>query len=218
MEISIAKDVDVRKIKFSKVKQVQGHKFISMYYNKNPLLIHFPRMTLPFGVNVYNNKFSFDLSFTNLKSNDNMRGFYNGMKDIERLVEDYGKNNMKELFHSNNVDIKFKSCLTEKSPFDPILKVKIIQDKEDNFKFKAYNDNQDEIELDKNTIQKLFQKKKQLKGIIECSGVWVSERDDGFVYGVSWKTNQVKLYSDIEDICFIDDSDVESTDFMSDSD
>jgi hypothetical protein len=216
MEISLANNLELEKIKFSSVKQVYGHKFISMYYNKSPLLIHFPRMTLPFGINDYKNKFSFDLSFTNLRTNKNMEDFYNGMKKIEGLVEEYGKNNMKDLFHSKNADIQFKSCLTETKPFDPILKVKLNQDKENNFKFKVFNDNQDEMDLD--DIHNLFCKKKQLKGIIECSGVWVSERESGFVYGISWKVNQVKVYSDVEDLCFIDDSDVESTDFLSDDD
>jgi hypothetical protein len=216
MEISLANDLDLEKIKFSSVKQVYGHKFISMYYKKSPLLIHFPRMTLPFGINDYKNKYSFDLSFTNLKTNNSMKDFYNGIKKIEKLVEEYGKNNMKDLFHSKNVDIQFKSCLTEKSPFEPLLKVKINQDKENNFKLKVFNDNQDEMDLDQETINDLFCKKKQLKGIIECSGVWVSERDSGFVYGISWKVNQVKIYSDVEDLCFIEDSDVESTDFLSD--
>jgi hypothetical protein len=216
MEISLANNLELEKIKFSSVKQVYGHKFISMYYNKSPLLIHFPRMTLPFGINDYKNKFSFDLSFTNLRTNKNMEDFYNGMKKIEGLVEEYGKNNMKDLFHSKNADIQFKSCLTDTKPFDPILKVKLNQDKENNFKFKVFNDNQDEMDLD--DIHNLFCKKKQLKGIIECSGVWVSERESGFVYGISWKVNQVKVYSDVEDLCFIDDSDVESTDFLSDDD
>jgi hypothetical protein len=216
MEISLAHDLDLEKVKFSSVKQVHGHKFISMYYKKNPLLIHFPRMTLPFGINMYKGKFSLDLSFNNLKTNKNMKDFYNGMRAIEKLVEEYGKNNMKDLFHSKNADIQFKSCLTEKNPFDPIIKAKLNQDKENNFKFKLFNDNHDEIEFDQETIQEFFPKKKQLKGIIECSGVWVSERDEGFVYGISWKVNQVKIYSDIEDLCFIEDSDVESTDFLSD--
>ena len=198
------KSIEYKNIKFSKAKYNKGHRYVSLYYNKEAMTIHVPKMRLPFGLSQYNGKFSVDFSLDNLENNKEIGGFYNSMLEFERYIQEYAKENMKDWFESNNVDIVYKSCIMEKKPFSPLLKTKVMLDNVGKFKMSVYDENKQKVD------EAILKKNIDTKGVIECSGIWISERDDVFSYGISWRVNQLKVYEYKEDVCFIEDSGGES--------
>ena len=128
------------------------------------------------------------------------------MLEFEKYVQEYAKMNMKEWFESNNVNILFKSCIMDKKPFSPLLKTKVMLDNVGKFKMSVYDENKQKVE----ESEKILKKNIDTKGVIECSGIWISEKDDVFIYGLSWRVNQLKVYKYKEEVCFIEDSGGES--------
>ena len=194
------KKVELSDIKVTKAKYNKGHRYASIFLKKESLMVHLPKMRVPFGVSEFKGKYSIDLSF------DEMDGevgeFYKKMKEFEEYIEGYAKENMKELFETKSAEISYKSCLSEKKPFPPLLKTKIVMDNNGDLKVDVYDEKKE-----KQKGIEMIKKNSKVRGVIECSGIWISERDEKFVYGVTWKVNQVKVY---EDVCFIEDSDIDS--------
>lgn len=193
--------INFENIKFSNVKNNKGHKYLNILFRKEKLFIHFPKMRLPFGLSKFNNKYSLDLSLDNLENNVKIKQFYDSMIDFETKVCNYiAENKLVE----NGI---YKSCISEKKPFAPLLKCKIIT-KNDGFLLSIYDHEKKEISNSK--IPEIIQKNINVKGIIECSGIWISEKGDSVHYGLSWKVNQIRVYEEKKDVCFIEDSDIDS--------
>lgn len=199
----------IKDIKFSSQKNNYGHKYVNMYNMKDTIKLQIPKMNLPFGVKEYNNKFVLDLLFN---ENKKCKEFYNKLKELDEYIQEYAKENMKEWFQTKKVKPIYKSCIKESEKYGTLLKVKLTQDKNSEFKCLIFNDKKEKINISK--IEDVLEKRVNVKGIIECCGVWFMDIDEDIMYGITWKCNQILIHSKDEDICFVDDSDVNSEEFI----
>jgi hypothetical protein len=74
-----------------------------------------------------------------MENNKETAIFFESMIELERHVQEYAKENMKDWFESNNVDLRYKSCIMEKRPYSPLLKTRVMLDTKGEYKMSVYN-------------------------------------------------------------------------------
>ena len=192
------KNIQNNLIEFDGVSKKGLYQYISLRHNKNPVLIHVPKLRVPFGISNFRGKFGLDFSLDNIPINKENTEFYNWIIDFEKFVID------KYLTENNYDSSEFitKSCISEKKPFSPLLKTKIIKktnkSQNENFKMKIYDENRQEIKIsgEDSTLLNLVNKNQDARSTVECIGIWLLFDSDGKCKsgGLSWKINQLKLY------------------------
>ena len=221
-QIVKSEDFNSANVSYSDPKKLgHGGQAIYVNYTGKPLIIQTPKMYMPWGMGKFegdggNVKYSLDLSFKNMESNENMEAFYKAISAFdERLVDDGVKNSM-AWFKKKKQSVEVCKAL-----YAPMIKVSRDKDGEPNGKFPptfkckvpfrdgtflcdAYDSNRKLIEDD---LSSVLVKGGQCQALIQCVGIWFA----GGKYGCSWKIVQMKAYppAGIHGYSFIDDSDGE---------
>lgn len=185
MEVQKFKDIKVSNIKFTDSKFIYGRRYVNIYYSKQQLMVHFPKVFLPFGLSEYSGKFSLDFRLS--KTDPKCKEMIDKVLEIEQYVQKFAKDNMKEWFQTKKGNINFKSSISNNLNFPPIFKSKIKQS-QDEIKTKCYDDSKNEIDL------KSIEKSDNIKGILECSGIWINSENGKHTYGITWKVSQLSKY------------------------
>lgn len=204
-----AGDLDMKKVKFAdniKTNKYSG-KSVYVNYDNGPFRIQMPKMSLPFGVSIYEDpktsekKYTLELSWAGVK--DEVFDFF---KEIENKIIDYAEANSKELFKKQKqrvvLEESYNSFLKINRDEDgnvvekyaPRLKVKMYVDG-NNFSVDAYDAEKVDgkyprIHLTKDNIEDYLSKGSKIETILQCSGFWVVDNK----FGISWVVAQVKIY------------------------
>jgi hypothetical protein len=192
-------EIDCKNIKFSKMREERGHKFVSVFYNNHKFRVHSAKVKVPFGIKKFGDKYTMQLSV----SDNNMKEL---LKDIDTALVKAGRENTKEWFQTNKDVGDFKSNVKQNGTYPPLVSVKLPQDQNGEFKFSLYNDKKEKVEVNEGNVVELFSKGVLIKPILECVGVWFKDN----TYGISWKLFQAKKVEDKSNVCFVDDSDIDS--------
>lgn len=206
-----AVEFDVKKVNFSENIKTNkyGGKSVYVNYNKGPFRIQMPKMSLPFGISIYQNpdkpeeiKYTMELSWSDVKQ-EVLQAF----RDFEQKIVDFAEANSKEFFKAQKSrqileDEFYRSFIkVEKddegnvvNKYPPRLKVKMYLDG-DNFNVDAYGAEKvdgvyPKIKLTKDNIAEYVGKGIKCETIIQCSGLWVV----GKTFGVSWVLVQCKIH------------------------
>jgi hypothetical protein len=179
-----------------------GGKSIYISYNGQKLVMQTPEMTVPFGMNKWDNdgksacKYSLDLSFKGKESREVLNKFFEGLCDLDnKLIED-GLVNSQTWFkkkHSSADVLKELYTPMVKFPKDkngeitdmypPTIKLSLPHNGTD-FTCDVFGSKKDIVDL--NSIET---KGAKVSAIIQCMGIWMV----GSKYGVSWKVIQMKV-------------------------
>lgn len=226
-------NLDVSKISYSDLKSMgnSGGKIIHLNYKEDvnsggigePIVIHTPKMRLPYGVGIYTdpagkNKYTLDLSYGDFENDTKMKQFYDAITSIEeKLINDAKTNSLtwfrkktmsddvvRTIFSSSIKRSKDKETGEVNNKYPPTLKVKINY-MNDEFKCLVWDHNRKKIEGD---FTSNLTKGLSVTSIIKCNGIWLS----GGKFGLSWQIEQLKLDKpqSLIGYSFRDDSDDES--------
>lgn len=191
-------EVNTENIKFSKLRDENRHKFVSVFYNNHKFRIHSPKVRIPFGIKKFGNNYVLQVSI----SDSNMKEM---LYNVDEFLKQAGTDNSKEWFQTNKDVGKFKSNIKQSGTFPPLLSIKLPRDSLGEYKFSVYDDKKEKIEITNENIEEVFEKGTIIKPILECVGVWFKDN----TYGISWKLFQAKVESKMK-TCFVEDSDVDS--------
>tara|TARA_X000000950_G_C13896116_1_gene652846 strand:+ start:745 stop:1446 length:702 start_codon:yes stop_codon:yes gene_type:complete len=217
METIFSHEVDVNRLSFSDPKQLgntQGARIITINYGGvgKYLNIETPEMTLPYGINCFQDnpnaekKMSANLSFDDIRNNPKNRSLFETINMIESYIiakaaencqgwlrqKDVSPDIAKALYSSSIVFSKDKNTGEITDRFPPTLKTKIKFYKNKNgfdFNSKAYDENKNTI--DTNDIVSQFPRRTIVRAIIQCRSIWVA----GGKYGCTWNIEQIKVVS-----------------------
>jgi hypothetical protein len=232
MSVILAKDIDIRKIRFSNIKTLQsGAKTVYMNYDGGRLTVQTPVMTCPYGISTgYNNeqnpnaekKYEVNLSFRGMEENKKIETFYKKMKEIEDIIVDTVFENRVEWL-SDDYDgmkkivekmlspiVKVSKDKETKKPTDkypPTFKVKLPHNKNtEKFEFQCLDMSGNEIDMDK-ILTASKGSRSQL--IVQMTGIWFA----GGKYGCTWKAIKAKFeLPQSFQLAFVEDSDTEKQD------
>jgi len=202
------KEFDISKVSFGEIKKIneKGGKYISIYYDKSPLVIQTPQSYAPFGVNVFTDdtdksqSFSLELSFKEKESRETLQLWYNVLEQIDQKVLDTVLENSQawirkpknkdvvEALFTRSIRIptdRETGVVIDKWP--PTYRLKMAKDNKGLFRCTAYDEsNREEVALD-TMIPKM--KGSKVTAIATCGGIWVA----GGKFGCSWKANQLMI-------------------------
>lgn len=213
-------EIDTSKITFSTVKTNKfGGKLVYLNYNRGPLRVQTPKMSLPFGVSRWEDKFSMELSFGDMAENQRSKQFYDSVKAVEAKVkaEAGSKNWFKKKLSAEVLENFFKSQLkhsldeegNDSGKYPPRIKTKLVNN-DDGFRADFYdsvkNDEgeYEKMPVDSENIEETISKGSKAIAIIECTGVWLMDTS----FGISWKVVQAKVFKNtnkISGFCLRDD-------------
>lgn len=199
-------------ISYSQVRELSnGGKMIFVNLNKQPLILHTPKMTSSFGVSDYEDdkKFNLDLTFKGVANNPDMQLFKTFFEKFDdKLISD-GKVHdqawFKQTYKSRDVveALYTKSLKGQDEKYAKYIKVKApCVDGE--FQFPVYDSNKTKMSI--NTLEeRAMMKGASIQAIIQCTGIWIVDKK----FGCNWKVLQMKVSmpnrSRIPDYAFADD-------------
>ena len=153
---------------------IKNLSYINIYHNLSPnIIVTTPIMVVPFGFET-NNGFSLKLQFTNYKSDNEMLGFYNFIKNIEFI-------NMKYLGITDDTDM-YRSQIYHTDKYDPLLVVKVPFLK-NRFNVEVYHE---KYNLNVSNIHKFS----KVKCDIYIDKIW--KYNDKYI--CKWKLNKIYIY------------------------
>jgi len=202
-QIVKAKELNVKNITYSEPKSLQtGAKAVYVNYEGKPLILQTPKMSCPFGMNVYEDgeypKYSLPLSFRGMEGNESLSKFHEALENFDKkLLKDGVKNSM--LWFKK----KKQSLEVCKALFSPQIKQSLDENGEPNGKYPdtiklklpfkadkflcdAYDSNRELITTD---LKNVLTKGSKVQALIQCVGLWFA----GGKYGCSWKIVQMKI-------------------------
>lgn len=216
-----AQDFNASNINFSTIKaNKMGGKAVYIKYNNNNLRIQMPKMSLPFGVNTFENpdkpgdiRYTIDMSFS-----DTDPKILESLETFEHKVLEFVEKNSKELFKKhmpvNDLKIIYKSFLKASDPdadkvYPTRLKAKMMKYPNEPFTFDAYdsvkvNGKYPKLTINEETIADTIPSGSHCMSILECGGIWVV----GKSFGVTWKVAQLKVFKStnkLDEYSFIED-------------
>jgi Family of unknown function (DUF5871) len=199
--IILAKDFDVSKISYGDVKLLDnGGKVVYLSYNKAPLVVQTPDMSVPFGMKDWegNKKFVMDLSFKGLDNRPVLKSFYDMMESLDKKLVEDGFKNQQTWFKGK----KYNSTEVVEALYTPLIKhakdktTGEVTDKypatfkvnvpfrDGKFNCEVYDDKRNLVDL--NTVET---KGSRVAAIIQCMGLWMA----GGKFGSSWRVLQMKI-------------------------
>ena len=222
-----ASDFSVNKVQYSDVKASSngtGAKNMYLNYeNGQRIILHTPKMHLPFGVSKFQEpgkppKYSLDLSFGKMDEDPKVKAFYDVIHSIdEKIIADTKKNSLtwlrkktvsedvaRTLYTPAVKRSKDKETGEVNDKYPPTFKAK-IPFWEDVFKCDVFDHDKTKLEGD---FTGHLTKGMSVMAIVRCSGVWFS----GGKYGCTWTLHQLKIVSKPQGLvgyAFRDDSDEE---------
>jgi len=233
MNVLLAKNFDVEKLKYSELKVMKsGAKSIYINYNGAKVNLQTPILNIPYGVNDNmqfikkdearkdeERKYDITVSFKGMDENPKIKQFHDKMKQLEQKIIDDAFTNRLVWFKNNysgNKDVvsnmftpivkhdKDKVTGEYANKYPPTFKAKIPYNSiENKFEFDCYDMDNNEINFN-DIITNLKGGKAQF--IIQLSGIWFSAG----MFGCSWKIVSSKFQQiNTSKITFVADSDDE---------
>jgi hypothetical protein len=207
-DIILSEDFDIKNITYGEPRVLEsGGRSIPVYYNKRPLQVQMPEMSMPFGLGQWPKakdviegmlvKYDISLSFRNIEQRDSLKAAYKMFTELDTAFVEKGLTDSFALFKKKypNIDavkthytdtIKLAKDsktgeVTDKYPSTVNFKLPI---RDNVFQFMCFNKQQEQIDM----------RTMQLKGgkamiIAQCSGIWVANNN----FGCSWKVKQIQV-------------------------
>ncbi len=222
-------DFNSQNLRYSSVKtNAQGGKQIYISYSQNghqvPLIFQTPKMLCMNGLNKFEDKdlvkYSCDISFTNMETDDKVAALYKALSDIDDKIVGDAVNHSMEWLKMKSVtpaslrDLKLytpsiklsvnKDSGEPDGKYPPRMKLK-IQHKDGDFVPSVYNKNREKVSMD------CLEKGSYVKCIVQCSGIWIVNGK----FGLSWKLQQIQVEPPTKlgkSFAFLPDSDDEAED------
>jgi hypothetical protein len=223
--------MDIGRVSVSEPKAIgNGAKSLYLNYDKHPVVVQTPKMTMPYNMSVYDKgeypKYSVELSFRDMDTNANVKSFYDNFDSLDSYLVDQGvKNSMswfkKKTAHKDVIQALFTSHIKLSKDketgevdgkYPPTMRIKLpVRDGKQGFDIYDFNKNK----LDR-PMEEVFVKGAQVQALMKCSGVWIA----GGKFGCSWNVSQimVDVPETMQSYAFIDDSDGEDNGVGEDSD
>lgn len=162
--------VDFEKLKFAPNKSNGVKKFIKVFYDKKPFIFKLPKSKIPFHsqLNQYSKQVEFCL---------------NVVKEHQEFFEKLDKTAL-QVIGENNYEVDFTPSLKQSSAgYDPLLKVKVLQNSNDNSFPDLFDHSKNTIEItSQQDFLKLLKGRNHLISAIECSGLWVMNGKAGLTF------------------------------------
>ena len=210
------KDVNIDELKFSSVRSKTGRRYISVFYNKKPLVLVLPKLRVPFNsqISMYN-ALEFNMSL------DDKEELKNNLMALDKKMVEYAKVN--NWFNDDN--FKYNPLVKESTgDYPPNMKFKITK-KDGEIVTKFFDKDKKEVQVtsDKDVLE-LLKAGVKVISFVECSGVWFSEMNGVQNFGLYWKVTHLRVFpreaknDKISDYIFEDSSDEDKTpeDYMFD--
>lgn len=198
-------EFDVSKITYNSPRILDNNgKYVYMSYEGKKLILQTPEMTVPFGLNKWDNdgkntaKYSLDLSFKGKESREILNTFFKKLEALDAKLVDDGLTNSQLWFKKKQTNVEVvkelytptvkyakdkNGDLTDKYP--PTMKLTVPYDEKiKSFSCEVYNAQRCLVSL--NDIET---KGSRISAIIQCVGIWVA----GTKFGCSWKIIQMKV-------------------------
>jgi hypothetical protein len=233
MNVLLAKNFDVDKLKYSELKIMKsGAKSVYINYNGNKVNLQTPILNIPYGVNDNmqfikkddtrkdeERKYDITVSFKGMDENPKIKQFHDKMVELEQKIIDDAFTNRLAWFKNNcsgNKDFvsamftpivkhdKDKVTGEVANKYPPTFKAKIPYNSSENkFEFDCYDMDNNEINFN-DILSNLKGGKAQF--IIQLSGIWFSAG----IFGCSWKIVSSKFQQiNMSKPTFVPDSDDE---------
>jgi hypothetical protein len=233
MNVLLAKNFDVDKLKYSELKIMKsGAKSVYINYNGNKVNLQTPILNIPYGVNDNmqfikkddarkdeERKYDITVSFKGMDENPKIKQFHDKMVELEQKIIDDAFTNRLAWFKNNcsgNKDFvsamftpivkhdKDKVTGEVANKYPPTFKAKIPYNSSENkFEFDCYDMDNNEINFN-DILANLKGGKAQF--IIQLSGIWFSAG----IFGCSWKIVSSKFQQiNMSKPTFVPDSDDE---------
>jgi hypothetical protein len=233
MNVLLAKNFDVDKLKYSELKIMKsGAKSVYINYNGNKVNLQTPILNIPYGVNDNmqfikkddarkdeERKYDITVSFKGMDENPKIKQFHDKMVELEQKIIDDAFTNRLAWFKNNcsgNKDFvsamftpivkhdKDKVTGEVANKYPPTFKAKIPYNSSENkFEFDCYDMDNNEINFN-DILTNLKGGKAQF--IIQLSGIWFSAG----IFGCSWKIVSSKFQQiNMSKPTFVPDSDDE---------
>lgn len=236
-QIYLPKQVDIQNIKYSPPKlNTFGGKAIYVAYQKHPLIIQTPEMSIPFGIGIdkpntstnssSNTKYSLNLSFRGLDTNTNVRQLHDLLNNLDNKILQDAHTYRKDWFGNTKHTLevikalyspivrysKDKETGNNSYEFPPTLRVKIPY-RNNKFGCSVFNTNKEEV--DPNELESILVKGSRVKALIQPSQIWFS----GGKFGLAWKVVQLLVHppSKIDGYSFINEDESDTEENYSDS-
>lgn len=165
----------------------QQFTFIPLRYKRREIFIKTPKISVPFGLNIYTTGddrkcYYYVLSLTDRDIDPNIENFYQFIKKTEQFCCTTVSRNWERWGCVTPFDqLQFKSSL--KDTESPLFRLKIIPTVTEIYDEK--NDPHDVVE-----IEQLITRHCQIISLIEMNNIWINSSE----YGMTWKVHQIKIY------------------------
>jgi hypothetical protein len=201
--ITLAKDFDASKISYSDVKvNDNGGKTVYVSYDKAPLILQTPQMSVPFGLQKWDNdnriKYTLSLSFKGMDRRNALQSFYSVFETLDSKFVKDGFDNQQSWFKGKKLTspevvealytpliqmAKDKNTGEPTDKYPPTFKV-TVPSKDGNFICEVYDDKRNQLDL-----SGVETKGSNVTAIIQCMGLWMA----GGKFGSSWKVLQMQV-------------------------
>lgn len=203
--IVLAENFDATKVSFDQLKVLDnGSKMVYLNYESRPLMTQTARMTVPYGLNVFDKSgpvsYSVDLSFRGSEEDTKIGQFRSMMEQLDEALIDAGVKNSQAWFKMPNASREVISAFYTRSvkiatdregkpkPYPPTFKVKLAK-KNGVFETQFYDSQKRPYEGV--TVEELLVKRSEVTALLKCGGVWIS----GTKFGLTWKAVQMRMDS-----------------------
>ena len=207
----LPKSFDASLLSLGAVKTLEsGGKSIFVAYDGNPFIIQTPKMSLPFGVSMFdeknsklqnvskntNNKYSLEMAFKDMDTKPGVAKFYEMIESIDNYIKSKALDNSLTWFNKKKISEEVSTDMythglkhyiengerTNKYPSR--IKLSVPMDKDGKFTCKAYTSKNQMIELTQENTKNC-----EAQCIIRCQGIWIINGK----YGVTYKLEQILL-------------------------
>lgn len=181
-----------------------GGKTLYISYDKHPLVLQLPQMSVPFGLNKWNNdgkipdKYSLDVSFKGKEQREILMKLFNVLQQFDKkLVKDaldhsqswfskkYSTIEVVEALYTPMVKFgKDKNTGEITEAYPPTFKMN-IPFRDGRFGCEVYDSTQKQIDLSSVDL-----KGGRVSAIVQCTGIWIA----GSKFGTSWKVVQMQVF------------------------
>jgi len=198
--IILPSEFNPKKITFAAPRNLgnNGGKVIYVSYGGKPLIFQTPEMSVPFGMNKWeNDKYTLDLSFKGKETRDNLQAFFDGLVELDKTLVKAGLDNSQTWFKKKytSLDVvealytptvkyakdKATGDITDKYP--PTFKLN-LPFRDGAFGCEVYDKSKNLVDL-----QTMETKGARVSAIIRCTGIWIA----GGKYGCSFKVLQMRV-------------------------
>ena len=193
-------DVATSDIAFSKQVRTldSGYKMVWVTYKGAPMVVQLPKMKAPFGLSKWaddkgtGDKYSIDLSFAGMDSNEKLGATYETLKTLDDMVVEAALANSQEWFKKKITSKEVTealNCPTIKTPKDekyaPTIKLPLKESSPGGpFTALVFDNDRNKIDL-----KHVECKGSEVQAIVQCSHIWIA----GGKFGISWKVSQLKV-------------------------